>query len=228
MKLLVRIAMGSTATDNTPRKSPHVRRGFLIALGCVCVLFLTVLLGRFLQRPEELEVAAYHALTAIETGDAATLMEYVSEEEARATGLDEAALQELLDRVLMPALKGFRRYEVLVAGESGEVSYMLIARYAHQDGPTTALAAHMYRGDAPVMPNSAFQIINLAVGVLAKSRHPDVPIHVGRYRVYRELRPILESLKLKSVWLSLKGRALSWEEIEQRFRDRAAKVEAAE
>lgn len=49
----------------------------------------------------------------------------------------------------------------------------------------------------------------------------------ARYQVYRELRPILESLQLKGAWMDLRGRVLSWDEIEQRFRDRAAKAEAA-
>lgn len=222
--------MGSTATNTPASGVPRVRRGYLMVLGCVSAVFAIVLLVRLLQRPEGMEEAAYRVLGAIEAGDTATLMKYISDSEVRASGLDESSLKELLDRVLLPALKGFKRERVVYSDESGGLSYVLIAHYKHPDGRTTSLGVQIYRGDTPVAPNLAFSIVHNAVVALfevdPRFQKPGVDVDVAKYQLFRELKPTLETLRLKGVWVDFKEKVLTWDEFEERFRVSAMKAQA--
>lgn len=216
--------MGSTATSTTSRRSPRVRRGFVIAVVSVSTLFAIVLSVRTLQRPEGLEGAAHNVLSALVAGDAATLMKYVAPEEQEASGLDESSLQELLDRVFLPAFEGCDLKNTYRWEYSNDVSYTLVGNFDCNGEVAASVHAQVYLGDPPVSPSLAFNTVMFALTAYGRAAYPGLSGTLARYKAYRDLRPIFESLRLTKVWLAFKGRALSWDDIEARLRDEAMRA----
>jgi|GEM_PF-6708345 len=211
--------MGSTATDNAASKSPRVRRGFLTAVVSVSTLFAIVLFVRTVQQPEGLEGAAHNVLTALVAGDAATLMRYVALEEQEASGLDESSLQELLDRVFLPAFEGCSLERTYRLEYSDDVSYTLVGNFECKGEAGASVHAQVYPGDRPVSPSLAFNTVMLALTAYGRATYPGLSGARARHKAYQDLKPVFESLRLKKVWVAFKGRALSWDEIEARLRD---------
>ena len=225
--------MGSSAIKRAKEGYPWVRRGFLIGLGCVAALYSLVLVVRALQQPEEMDQAAQNVLRALVAGDAATLMNYVSQEEREATGLDESSLKELIDRVFLPAFEGCKLVRTERYDPPAPIphQYFLTGEFECKDGSTVAVSADVEAGDRPVCGSLTYGLVYDALTAYTRRAHPELEdldsdvglpkaYHVARYKAYRDLKPVFKSLRLKKVWLSatLTRRALSWDELEERLR----------
>ncbi len=213
--------MGSIATSPTVGRAPRVRRGFVIALVVVTALFASVLLIRALRKPEPLEEAAHTVLSALVAGDARTLMKYVTPEEREAGGLAETTLQELLDRVFMPVFGGCKLQKTSRWEYSSDTHYIIEGELSCEGGKRMLVGADVASGDTPVCPSLALSIVTEVVAARGRQTYPGLDSALAQYKAFRDLKPVLETLRLKKVWFGYKGRALSWDEIEARYRQRA-------
>jgi hypothetical protein len=223
--------MASSATRRQAHRAP-LRRGFVVAGASVGVLFAIVLVVRLMQRPEPMDRAARTVLNAILAGDAKTLMRYAAREEREGAGLDEASLQELLDRVVLPAFSGCRVIKVersdLDKGLLREMYYTLNVDLECPRGAGVGVSVFMSAGDRPISQALALSLVYMALNAHGKRKYPEEDAAVRRYRAWKELRPVFDSLRLQKVWLegTLKSRALSWDELEDRLRKQAESLQS--
>lgn len=212
---------GITATKRSTDRLNRVRREFVIALLVVVASFSIVMLVRALQRPEPLERAAHKVLTALLEGDAKTLMKYVTPQEREATGLNERTLQEVLDRVYLPVFGGCKLEETHRWEYSSDTHYFIEGTVTCRNGKRMLVGAEVDFGDTHVCRSLVFVILTEVVAARARQEYPELDSSLAHYKAFRDLKPILGTLQLKKVWVNFKHKALSWDEIEARYRQQA-------
>lgn len=180
-----------------------VSRPIAITGVVVFVVFAAVMVYRLLFPAETLEEAAVRCMDALERGDAALLLRYVTEEERRVTSLDESKLDSFLRRFYQPRMAGFQR-----SGEDelnrldSTLRLYLDRTYAHPDGRKVVVSvAVTATDDGPKLEHLTQDI--LFAGLRAewptdpKQRPPALPGLVVSYEPMKNAMTVLEALPLQ-------------------------------
>ncbi|MER3414234.1 MAG: hypothetical protein C4341_08390, partial [Armatimonadota bacterium] len=179
-----------------------ISRPIAIAGVVVFVLFAGVVAYRLLFRVETLEEAALKCMDALERGDAASLLRYVTEEEKQVTGLDESKLDAFLRRFYQPRMEGFKA----TGDEADLLDYTqrlyLDRTYVHPDGRVVVVSVAVTATDnGPKLERLITDI--LFSGLAAdwprdpKQRPPAVPGMVASYEPMKDALTVLEALPLQ-------------------------------
>jgi hypothetical protein len=180
-----------------------IRRPIAIAGVVVFVVFAAVMAYRMLVRTETLETVAVKCMDALEKGDLATLLRYVTAEEMRATSLDATKLDSFLRRFYQPRLAGFQKKgEDHLDRLDSTLRVYLDRTYVHPDGREVVVSvAVIATEDGPKLEHLTEDI--LFAGLRAdwptdpKQRPPALPGLVVSYEPMKDALTVLEALPLQ-------------------------------